>query len=279
MSSQFALRNVLSDAQIADLAPSVYATARHPAMSGRYAFISTAQVLDALRAEGFMPVSAKQAGARESARAGYARHILTFRLADSPLIAGEDIPEIVLMNAHDGSTAYKLMVGVFRVICSNGLIVADRTLAAMRVAHVGTRTIAEVVTATHKLVAELPVVLGQVETWRSTMLNEPEQLGYARAALTLRYPGRTAPITAQQLLAARRPEDRSDDLWTVFNRVQEHLITGGLSGQLVTGRRTTTRPIAAVSTSVALNRALWTLAARAAEGISVPAAIEVAELV
>jgi Domain of unknown function (DUF932) len=279
MSSQFALRNVLNDAQIADLAPSVFATARHPAMSGRYAFISTAQVLDALRAEGFMPVSAKQAGARESARAGYARHILTFRLADSPLIAGEDIPEIVLMNAHDGSTAYKLMVGVFRVICSNGLIVADRTLAAMRVAHVGTRTIAEVVTATHKLVAELPAVLGQVETWRSTMLSESEQLAYARAALTLRYPGRIAPITAQQLLAARRPEDRGADLWTVFNRVQEHLIVGGLSGQLATGRRTTTRPIAAVSTSVALNRALWTLAARTAEGISVPAAIEVAELV
>jgi Domain of unknown function (DUF932) len=279
MSSQFALRNVLNDAQIANLAPSVFATARHPAMSGRYAFISTAQVLDALRAEGFMPVSAKQAGARESARAGYARHILTFRLTDSPLIAGEDIPEIVLLNAHDGSTAYKLMVGVFCVICSNGLIVADRTLAAMRVAHVGTRTIAEVVTATHKLVAELPTVLGQVETWRSTLLSEPEQLAYARAALTLRYPGRIAPITPQQLLAARRPEDRGDNLWTVFNRVQEHLIVGGLSGQLVTGRRTTTRPIAAVSTSVALNRALWTLAARTAEGISVRAAIEVAELV
>jgi hypothetical protein len=279
MSSQFALRNALNDAQIADLAPSVFATARHPAMSGRYAFISTVQVLDALRAEGFMPLSAKQAGARESARAGYARHILTFRLTDSPLIAGEDIPEIVLMNAHDGSTAYKLMVGVFRVICSNGLIVADRTLAAMRVAHVGTRTIAEVVTATHKLVAELPSVLGQVETWRSTLLSEPEQLAYARASLTLRYPGRTAPITPQQLLAARRPEDRGDDLWTVFNRVQEHLIVGGLSGQLATGRRTTTRPIAAVSTSVVLNRALWTLAARTAEGISMPAAIEVAELV
>jgi hypothetical protein len=279
MSSQFALRDALTDAQIADMAPSVFATARHPAMSGRYAFISTAQVLDALRAEGFRPMRAKQAGARESARAGFARHVLTFRLTDAPLIAGEDIPEIVLMNAHDGSTAYKLMVGVFRVVCSNGLIVADRTLAAMRVAHIGVRTIAEVVTATHKLVAELPTVLGQVATWRSTILREADQLAYARAALTLRYPGRIAPITPQQLLAARRPEDRGDDLWITFNRVQEHLLVGGLSGQLRTGRRTTTRPIAGVSSSMALNRALWTLAARTAEGISAPAAIAVAELV
>jgi hypothetical protein len=279
MTSQFARRDVLDDAQIAGLAPSVFATTRHPAMSGRYAFISTAQVLDALRAEGFMPVSARQARVRERARAGYAQHVLTLRLTGSPLIAGEDIPEIVLMNAHDGSTAYKLMVGIFRVICTNGLIVADRTLAAMRVAHVGARTIAEVVTATHKLVAELPSVLGQVEAWRSTLLNEAQQLAYARAALTLRYPEHAAPITAQQLLAARRPEDRGADLWTMFNRVQEHLIVGGLPGQLATGQRTTTRPIAAVSTSVALNRALWALAARTVEGISVPAPIEVAELV
>src|SRR5438045_1020187 len=83
---------------------------------------------------------------------------------------------------------------------------ADHTLAAMRVAHIGVRTIAEVVTATHKLVAELPTVLGQVATWRSIILSEADQLAYARAALTLRYPGRIAPITPQQLLAARRPE-------------------------------------------------------------------------
>ncbi len=276
MTSQFFNRQALTDEQIRAQAPSVFATGRHPAMTGRYTFISTAQVLDALRAEGFMPVRVQQAGSRESARAGYVRHVVTFNLVDASLIGGELIPEIVLMNAHDGSGAYKLMVGVFRIVCSNGLIVADRSLAAIRVAHVGTRTIAEVVSGTHKLVAELPTVLGQIDRWRNTVLAEPQQLAYARIALTLRYPDRPAPVTPQQLITPRRSEDQGDDLWTVFNRVQEHLITGGLVGQLVTGRRTRTRPCAAVATSLALNRALWTLTANTAEGISLPGAIEVA---
>jgi hypothetical protein len=167
------------------------------------------QVLDALRNEGFMPVRVQQAGSRESTRAGYTRHVVTFNLVDAPLIANESIPEIVLMNAHDGSGAYKLMVGVLRIVCSNGLIVADRTLAAIRVAHVGTRTIAEVVSGTHKLVAELPTVLGQIERWRSTVLAEPQQLIYAREALALRYTDRLAPSPRSKLSPRAAPRTRA----------------------------------------------------------------------
>lgn len=252
-------------------APSVFATERHPKMGARYAFISTSQVLDALRAEGFQPVRAKQAETRESARAGFTRHVITFRQANAPLIAGEYVPEIVLMNAHDGSSAYRLLVGVFRVVCANGLIVAEKSLAAIRVAHIGQHTIAEVVTGTHKLIAALPDVLGQVEDWRSTVLSMEQRLAYARAALAIRYPDRLAPIEPQQLLNVRRTEDASADLWTAFNRVQEHLAIGGLRGRLATGRVTTTRPIAAVSTSMNLNRALWTLTAETARHGYVPA--------
>ena len=262
---------VLTDDMIRAEAPSVFATERHPKMGERYAFISTAQVLHALRAEGFQPVRAQQAGSRESARAGFTRHVITFRQADAPLIAGEHIPEIVLMNAHDGSAAYRLMVGCFRVVCSNGLIVAEKSLAAIRVAHVGTRTIAEVVAGTHKLVAALPAVLGQVEDWRSTMLPMEQRLAYARAALAIRYPDRPSPIEPQQLLGVRRLEDGSADLWITFNRVQEHLVRGGLRGQLPSGRKATTRPVQAVSTSMNLNRALWALTAETARHGFVPA--------
>jgi hypothetical protein len=78
------------------------------------------------------------------------------------------------------------------------------------------------------------------------------------------------------VITPRRREDQGNDLWTVFNRVQEHLITGGLVGQLPTGQRTRTRPIAAIASSLALNRALWTLTANTAEGISEPTAIQIA---
>ncbi|KPC54864.1 Uncharacterized protein AC509_5289 [Pseudomonas amygdali pv. morsprunorum] len=58
----------------------------------------------------------------------------------------------------------------------------------------------------------------------------------------------------------RRREDRSGDLWTTFNRVQENTIIGGLTGRNKQGRRTTTRAVNGIDQDVKLNRALWVLA-------------------
>ena len=71
---------------------------------------------------------------------------------------------------------------------------------------------------------------------------------------------RRHPITEAQVLNARRFEDRSDDLWTTFNRVQENLTRGGLHGRSRSGRAMSTRPVTGIDQNVKLNRALWVLA-------------------
>lgn len=95
-------------------------------------------------------------------------------------------------------------------------------------------------------------------------LNRDEQHAFARSALALRYDptdaDTPAPITDSQLLDARRFEDRRDDLWTVFNRVQENLTKGGLRGRSASGRAISTRPVTGIDQNVKLNRALWMLA-------------------
>ena len=102
------------------------------------------------------------------------------------------------------------------------------------------------------------------EAMQSVALDAPRQAAFARAALALRYPDAdpdtAAPVTETQLLDARRPEDRAPDLWTVFNRVQEHLTRGGLAARSARGRRMRTRPVQGIDSSVQLNRALWVLA-------------------
>ena len=55
-------------------------------------------------------------------------------------------------------------------------------------------------------------------------------------------------------------EDSGNDLWTTFNRIQENMIKGGMSGRSKSGRRSTTREVNGVTENVKLNRALWTLA-------------------
>ncbi|MNE88751.1 hypothetical protein D3C80_1860850 [compost metagenome] len=97
---------------------------------------------------------------------------------------------------------------------------------------------------------------------KQIQLRPEEQEAFAMAALAYRYDPSEgpAPVTPSQLLRARRSEDRSSDLWTTFNRVQENTIKGGLSGRNKQGRRTTTRAVNGIDQDVKLNRALWVLA-------------------
>ena len=62
---------------------------------------------------------------------------------------------------------------------------------------------------------------------------------FARSALVLKYdePGKTLPITESQILRPRRFDDNHVDLWSTFNRVQENLVKGGLSGRSANGRQ------------------------------------------
>jgi hypothetical protein len=96
-------------------------------------------------------------------------------------------------------------------------------------------------------------------------LNGDEERAFATAALAVRFGESTdakalAPITVDQLVEPRRPEDVGRSLWTTFQRVQENAMRGGQAGRSVQGRRIRTRPVASIDRSVSINRALWILA-------------------
>jgi uncharacterized protein DUF932 len=199
----------LTDTQLGALAPAVFAERAHATTSSRYQFISTAQVVTALRSEGFVPIRAQQTRTRREDRRGHARHLVVFRAPDAVLRAVGDVtPEVVLLNAHDGTGAYQLHAGLFRLVCENGLIVSDATLAAIKVPHFGQKAVSEVIEGMHLLVSALPDVVERIAAWRATTLAPEIQLAYARQALALRYAEGTAPITPAQLLTPRRSADR-----------------------------------------------------------------------
>ena len=93
-------------------------------------------------------------------------------------------------------------------------------------------------------------------------LDKGEAEVFARSALTLKYgdSGKVVPITESQVLRPRRFDDNGSDLWSVFNRVQENLVKGGLSSRTANGRQRQTRPVQGIDQNIGLNRALWLLA-------------------
>ena len=98
------------------------------------------------------------------------------------------------------------------------------------------------------------------DAMQSLLLLPPAQHALANAALQYRYGEDHQPVTASQILTPRRYEDRQDDLWTTYQRLQENLLKGGLPGRTAKGKRSHTRAVNGIDGDVKLNRALWVMA-------------------
>lgn len=261
--------------QIAQYAPSALATAAHDSRSARYTYIPTVNIIEGMMRNGFMPYRASQSNSRIEGKREFTKHMLRFRHQsnDGMLRVGDVVPEVVLINAHDGTSAYKLIAGLYRLACSNGLMVSEAELAAISIAHKGD-IVSNVIDGSYKLIESSTNVLGTVNNWTNLQLTDGEQKVFAEAAHTLRFADTdgevSTPITPAQLLAPRRTADTGNDLWKTFNRVQENTVRGGLRGvqRDETGRRIRairTREVKGIDQDVKLNRALWQLAEKMAE--------------
>lgn len=257
-------QNVLNDLQLREMVPSAFAERPFHGMSDRYAFVPTFKVIDALRDEGFQPIEAKQSIARTQGKQEYTKHMIKFARSDvrSQITkVGDSIAQVCLVNSHDGSSVYELMAGLWRLACSNGLMVSEGDYNSVSVRHSGD-IVGEIIDGSFKVIESAAVAGERASEWKGINLDAMEAHTFATAALQLRWDGTEkhhAPITPERLLVVRRPEDKGQDLWTAFNRVQEALVKGGSRGRTATGRRHTTRPVNAIGDNVKLNRALWTL--------------------
>jgi hypothetical protein len=187
----------------------VFSEEKHESRSERYTYIPTITLLDNLQREGFQPFFACQTRVRDQSKREHTKHML--RLRRKGQITGKQVPEIILLNSHDGSSSYQMLPGIFRAVCQNGLICGE-SFGEVRVPHKG-----DVV---EKVIEGAYEVLGIFDRWRerdamqSLMLPPPAQQVLAKAALTYRFGEDHQPVTAAQVLTPRRYEDRSDDLWT-----------------------------------------------------------------
>ena len=201
-------------------APSIFAQEPMSGLSSRYAFVPTTHIVTGL------PVHAEQQRVRTAARFGFQKHVIRFRRAEQMQTLDEWNEELVLTNSHDAGCAYVMRVGIYRRLCSNGLVVSDETFEAIRFRHAGLKP-EEVVNASYRILEHLPKVAALIDRFRNRRLGESETLAFAEQALALRFGAlERAPIEPHTLLTPRRAEDQASDLWTVLNRTQENLVRG-----------------------------------------------------
>lgn len=252
----------LDDDQIMRYAPSIFTSLKHPDRSDAYRHIPTSEVLNSMRDNGFLPVQVSQSGGKvaDSIRGLFAQHSIRFRQVENlDIQRGDLIPELLLLNSHDGSGSYVLAAGLFRIICTNGLVAGADNLFREIVRHTGDKDmVSRVLAGSKKLIEATPAILSRVDRLREKAMNDNQRLDFARAARRLTPSALT--FDASELLTPRRPDDMGYDAWTVMNVVQENVIRGGIQGHDRLGSIRRTSSVGDVKRDTQINTALWDLA-------------------
>lgn len=250
---------------LVSLPSAVTATEAHPRMSERYVHISSSTVIDLMASEGFLVAGVTMPKVRKGGKARdprFARHQIDFRREDWETnphrgARGAAVPRVLFTNSHDGTTKAAFMMGVYSFVCSNGLVVGS-TYASERVRHAG-ETAAALIGRMQDLARNTGPLFDQIDTWSEKIMSVPQMREFARLSSILRW-GDDQRFTPEEVLQVRRAEDDDASLWSVFNRVQENTVKGGLAGMNRAGRGTVSRPLVEVAQNTRFNADLWHLA-------------------
>jgi len=231
-------------------------------ITDRYVHVPTEKVIEDVMKLGWTPINAYRVASRGK-RTGTGRHMVKFVNYDFMQEGKTEYPELLLTNSHDGTTAFKLDVGIFRLVCSNGMVVKSQDFGSMKVRHYG-YDFETIKGAVNDLVEQIPDYLKQVEDMKEQKLEREQMLEFARQAAMLRMTkvNETAideVVDVEDLLESTRKEDEGNGLWEVFNRLQEKVVNGKFNYALGKKERKA-RPVKGFKSQVKLNQDLWELA-------------------
>lgn len=214
-------------------------------------YLETLEIVKALNSEGWQVEGVAET--RSANRVIKSQHIKLYH-PDIVLLNGktkEGQSNIILTNSTDGGKAAELDFGVWRKVCSNGLIGRVGEKSSIQHTPNAYDQLRAVVAKVNKLAG---LSIQHFENFKNTTLTPAQMRSLASEAIGLRW--QDGSVDSNQLLNVRRPEDRGNDLWSVFNRIQENLTKPGLlvnkNGHLIGG-------VSSVKEDIYVNSALTSL--------------------
>jgi hypothetical protein len=221
----------LSLEEIKEMAPSVFTTNGSKDTSDKYTHIPTDRVIRDLEVLGWKVADVKEVAARKEDNKGFQKHLVVFRNEDV-VITGEDgdtvYPQILLTNSHDGKNSFKFQAGLFRMICENGLVIADESFEDYSIRHMGYDFDA-LQSLIKDMVSNLDLTVESMNKMKKIELDEKQQIELAKRLLDIRLEntGNTYDEDQPKMINwSQRKEDNGADLWSIFNRQQENIIEG-----------------------------------------------------
>ena len=260
------LDGYLTKDQIRNSSPLVFADApTNPDVSSKYLFVNTETIIDDLEKLGWLPVQAAQRKSRKAGGTIFSKHMVAFQNPNIKITSkdGDDAyPRILLTNSHDGMQAFKFSVGIFRLVCSNGLVVADEQFSDFKIKHKG-YTFEELRNVVRQAVEDLPNRVQVMNDMKNRILTEDEKRKMALDAMLIRAGVKELQYdeeTITDILDPKRDEDKGDDLWRVFNVIQEKITQGDFHAALTGAKVRKVRKIKSFEKDMKVNKELFKLA-------------------
>ena len=237
---------------IRSLAPSVFTTEKAKHLTDKYIQTPTIKVVEDLMNLGWEVTKVQEVKSRKYK--GFQKHLLVFRNPNIVIKGanGDDsFPEILLTNSHDGKAAFNFRVGIFRMVCSNGLVISDADFGVMSIRHMN-YTFGSLQIKINEMISKLPGLVNKINLFKTTVLTEAQMADFATKAAALRT---KKTVNIMSVLEPTRKEDVGNDLWLVFNRVQEKILGGSYTSG---GRKA--RSVKNFQKDIQLNEQLFELA-------------------
>ena len=266
------LDSYLTKDQLKELCPVAFKDApTNPKVTDKYLFVNTETIVDDLDKLGWKPVSAAMRKSRGKDTI-FSKHMVSFQNPDIKITSKDGdnaFPRIIMTNSHDGLQAFKFSVGIFRLVCSNGLVVADEKFSDFKIRHKG-YSFAELRDVVAQAVKDLPNKVEVLNKMRTKILTKDEKQKLALDAMLIRA-GITPDSdkakkfeydeeTIEDILDPKREADKGDSLWKVFNVVQEKITQGEFHAALKGAKVRKVRKIKSFEKDLQVNKELFKLA-------------------
>ena len=255
----------LSIEEVKQNAPQAFATAPKPGVSSKYSFLPTSRIIEDMDRLGWKVNQAKSNRSRSSAAAEFGNHVVKFY---HPEVFMKDqdgnieaYVNIVVMNNHMGTGSFKFEMGIFRLVCENGLIIKDKDFGGFNMRHSG-YSFEQLQETLNTAMTRLPEVVGKINDYNQIIMSKEAQKAFAQQAFALRsYQDRQLTETElEEFLAPRRKQDEGDSLWVVLNRIQESVLKGGYSITNKKNKLRRAKSIKNIQQDIKLNQQVWELA-------------------
>ena len=270
--------NFLSMDDLRKACPAAFKTTpTNPGVSERYVHANTATVIEDLAKLGWYPVQAKQCRPKKGSKGIRSFHMIAFQNPDVKIckpvtdITGEtteiidSYPRIILTNSHDGFNSFKFILGLVRLICSNGLVLCSDEFANLSIRHIN-YTFETLRTVVTDIVGRVPYIVNTMNDMKNTIISDDNKKELATAVVKIRKEMEDNQqieldeATIMDILMPVREEDKGDDLWTVFNVCQEKMIKGGFHSVGKNNKSRKQRGITSIKKDIEYNQQLWSLA-------------------